>query len=57
MDNDTIKKWIKSGIKYPCFLSTNFIHDFFIKNGFENIGFFFKKYDVGKSKYLIYKKK
>lgn len=56
MDNEIIKKWINSEHIYPCFLSTNYVDDFFVSNNFFKIGSFLNKYGEGVSKYMIYKK-
>jgi hypothetical protein len=56
MNNEIVNKWIKSENTYPCFLSSEYVDNFFISNNFKKIGCFFNNYGEGKSKYLVYKK-
>ncbi|PZV14492.1 MAG: hypothetical protein DCF20_12650 [Pseudanabaena sp.] len=56
-DDNTLKSWVDSEQMFPCFLSEDYIIEFFTKHRFSLIGEFFNhKFNVGKSKYLIFKK-
>jgi hypothetical protein len=57
LNTETVESWLESEQMFPCFLSKDYVIDFFTKHGFLLIGEFFNhKYNVGKSKYLIFKK-
>jgi hypothetical protein len=57
-DEETVQFWLESNQIFPCFLSENYVIDYFTKNDFIFIGQFFNsKFNVGKSQYFIFKKR
>lgn len=57
LEPETVKKWLESELMFPCFLSKDYVIEFFTKHRFSLIGEFFNhNFSVGKSKYLIFKK-
>ena len=57
-DEETVQFWLESNQIFPSFLSENYVIDYFTKHDFVFIGEFFNpKYNVGKSQYLIFKKR
>jgi len=56
-DDETVKVWLESNQMFPCLLSKDYVINFFAKHKFLLIGEFYNhKFNVGKSKYLIFKK-
>ncbi|MBW4546704.1 MAG: class I SAM-dependent methyltransferase [Symplocastrum torsivum CPER-KK1] len=55
-DENLLRAWLDSPHLYPCILPKEYVKDFFTKNGFCYIGEFFRKFGIGKSLYLLFKK-
>lgn len=57
-DSEIVEKWLESSALYPCFLSKNYVINFFMEHNFLLVGEFFNnKFGSGKSQYLILKKR
>jgi SAM-dependent methyltransferase len=59
MDDDTLKKWIVSGIQtvsYPCLMPKQYAVDFFCKRGFSLDGSFFIPMKPGKTECFVFTK-
>lgn len=56
LDEKSILKWLESGNEYPCFISEQYIKDFFLRNRFKFVGEFFNKYGAGQSYYFVFQK-
>ena len=57
LDDETVTSWLKSGQLFPCFLAKDYVIDFFVKRNFLFVGEFFNyKFNVGRSRYLIFQK-
>jgi hypothetical protein len=58
LDDETVTSWLKSEQLFPCFLAKDYVVDFFAQRNFLFVGEFFNtKFNIGKSKYLIFQKK
>jgi hypothetical protein len=56
LEKSIAEKWLRSGHRYPCFLSTEYVVSLFESYGFILLGSFKACFDEGYSKYLIFKK-
>ena len=56
MDEQTVERWLHSEHRYPCFLSANYVCEYFISHDFSIVRKFLNPHGMGFSEYLVFKK-
>jgi hypothetical protein len=61
LDDQTVSAWLATEMRWPCFLSTDYVCRFFMRHGFEFLGdFLMGSFDVEEkcfSQYLVFRKR
>ncbi len=61
LEDQTVSAWLATDMRWPCFLSTDYVRGFFTRHGFEFLGeFLMGSFDVEEkcfSQYLVFRKR
>ena len=57
-DDETVEKWLAAGMRYPCFLSKDYVKRYVTRRGGDFVGDFLNvKFGPGKSEYLVFRRR